>query len=249
MGLGLRPLRPPIHSPRPLSQKSKLFFPDARALQAALVDAPEQGAHEMQIQNGWGHFIAFCKCAARCDALDCNSEVGQYIRQILLEGAMHSSPAFDEKQAEDFDSHPSWGSPSPRIDAAAGLMFLAFKPTCNNADVLQEITRLGSDPVPAVRLQIADHLGVLGKTAPESFKVLLSEMAANDPSSTVVLSLLNRQIHRIAPDSPEDAERLATVIFRRTDLKGGNGQRSAVSLHFIVLGSFSCGGMPTLAKS
>jgi len=204
----------------------------ARALHTVLLNAANEGAHEMQIENGWSHLVAFCKCAARSETLDCNTERGQFIRQTLLEGAKHPSPVFNERWAADFDTHPSW-SPSPRIDAAEGLMFLAFKPTCINTDVVQEVTRLSKDPVPAVRLQIADHLGVLGKTSPETFKELLSEMAVKDPSSTVVLSLLNRQIHRRASGHPEEGGRLTSVIFGRTDLKGevaGEVRLACVSL-------------------
>jgi hypothetical protein len=132
----------------------------ARTLHCALLDAATDGAHEMPIEHGLTHFVSFCKYAAKCEALDCNTETGEFIRRILLASANHSSPVFNERWAADFDTNPSW-SPAPRLDGAQGLMFLAFKPTCVNANVIHEIVRLSKDPVPAVRLQIADYLGLL----------------------------------------------------------------------------------------
>jgi hypothetical protein len=188
----------------------------------------------MQIENGLSHFIAFCTCAARCETLDCNTETGDFIRKMLLASARHSRPVFNERSAADFDTNPVW-SPAPRIDGAEGLMFLAFKPTCVDTNVVQEIVRLSKDTVPAVRLQIADHLGMLGKTSPDVAKELLSEMAKHDPSSTVLRSLLNHQIYRLASALPHEAERLTTVIFGRTDLKGEMAMKvrlTCVSLFF-----------------
>jgi len=203
----------------PTIEEIEAIIMQARTLHAALCGGPNEGAHDLQIENGLNHLLSFCNCAARCETLDCITEIGQFIRQLLLEGARHRNPVFDERWATNFDTHPSWG-PAPRIDAAEGLMFLAFKPACINDAVVQEIVRLSKDPVPEVRLQIADHLEALGKTSAETMKALLCEMAEHDPSSTVVLSLLNHQIGPLAPENPEEVGRLVTLIFGRTDLTG-----------------------------
>ena len=43
---------------------------------------------------------------------------------------------------------------------------------------MDAIKRLSKDPVPAVRLQIADNLGALWKTCPEIVKDILSDMVS-----------------------------------------------------------------------
>lgn len=191
----------------------------ARALHTTLLNATTEGAHEMQIQNATVHLVSFCTCAARCETLDCSTDTGEFIRGILLASASHSNPIFDEHWATDFDTHTSW-IPAPRIDGAEGLMFLASKPACINTDVIQEIVRLSKDPVPAVRLQIADYLGLLEVTLPQVSNELLCAMAEHDPSSSVVLSLLNRPIYRLVSAHPDEAESLTMKIFHRSDLKG-----------------------------
>ena len=62
---------------------------------------------------------------------------------------------------------PSWGSPAVRVEAAQGLPLLARHTSCTTPEVLQAIEHLSIDPVPAVRFQIASHLNVLYRTAPE----------------------------------------------------------------------------------
>jgi hypothetical protein len=191
----------------------------ARNLQSILIQAPREEAHELQIEIGLNHLVTFCKYAAKCRTLDCNTEDGRFVVEVLMAASEHSSPVYNPKWAADFDDHATWSS-APRIDAAEGLIVLASRVDSTSPTILRQVERLSKDPVPAVRLHISDFLNHLRNTAPDETKIIIGEMAATDPSSSVVESLLVRQIYPLVHFDREEARRLATIIFNRTDLKG-----------------------------
>jgi hypothetical protein len=191
----------------------------ARQLYETLRSAPTSGAHQHQIDNAWTHLVGLCACVARCDQLDGNSEVGRFVKKVLLEGAGHQKPEPAQRWDEQFDDHASW-SPAPRIDAAEGLLFLSCKPAFIDPELLAAIRKLSTDPVPAVRLQIADHLGALANTAPLLMNTVLKGILANDPSSSVVLGAVNNQLWPMIRQRPGEVENLALTVYKRNDLKG-----------------------------
>jgi hypothetical protein len=203
----------------PMVAESEAVVRQAGILYEALQAAFSSGAHQQQIDNGWIHLVALCACVARCAELDCSTETGRLVKEILLKGARRPQPTPDNHWNEQFDDYASW-SPAPRIDAAEGLLFLACRASFVDAEMLGEIERLVVDPVPAVRLQIADHLGTLTKTAPELMKRLLTDILTKDPSSSVVFGALNHQLWPSTPAQPDAVGKLAFAVFHRNDLKG-----------------------------
>lgn len=203
----------------PTLTDSEVILRQASDLYEALRAAPSTGAHQRQINNGWTHLVSLCACVARCDGLDGSTESGRFVKAVLLEGARHSEPTPSERWDADFDDHTSW-SPAPRIDAAEGLLLLAYRPSFFDQELLAEVQRLSRDPVPAVRLQIADHLGTLRETAPEAMKQLLTQILTQDPSSSVVHGAQVHQLWRLRGVEPNEVGNLAFIVFNRTDLKG-----------------------------
>src|SRR5947207_10063500 len=98
------------------------------ALRKALESGGASGAHERQLESGWTHILSLCGCLSLCEELDPKSDLAQLSRRILLEGATHPSPASRPDGNEQFDDHTSW-SPAPRIEAAEGLLFFAYRLT------------------------------------------------------------------------------------------------------------------------
>ncbi|MGA7236262.1 MAG: hypothetical protein WBY44_11315 [Bryobacteraceae bacterium] len=107
-------------------------------------------------------------------------------RAILLEGAQDSAPEFDPKYHLTFD-RPSWGGPSPRIEAGQGLGHLVWNWGVD-FDALQALARLSSDPVPAVRFQVPNALlGLYKHDAKQQFWTLLSVMAESEATTGVMI--------------------------------------------------------------
>ncbi|MBC7292731.1 MAG: hypothetical protein H5T84_01265, partial [Thermoleophilia bacterium] len=151
----------------PTLAEATSLLPGLRALHEALGRANADGVHLKQRDYAWGILAAACARIARADGLSCREEPGTFTKAVLLEASRHQEPAHDPRYDAQFDEHPSWGSPAARIEAAEGLITLARHTDWATSDVLMAVEELSSDPVPAVRYQIAARLNALYHTAPD----------------------------------------------------------------------------------
>jgi len=167
-------------------------------------------------EDAWGSLAEVAVRIARLE-LSCQSETGRLTREILFEAADRPDPVHDPMYDAAFDEHPAWGSPASRIEAAEGLMLLARHADCMSPDLLGVIDRLGRDPVPAVRLQIASRLWLMNKTAPDRMWEMVERMSADDPSSGVLRWLVNDSLGRLAQLDTSRVIQLVQGVFRRVD--------------------------------
>jgi hypothetical protein len=207
----------------PTFAEVQTLFPTVRALHEAL-QTNDSGLHERQKLSGWTYLMAACSCLALCSEWKCDSEIGANIKSILLTGADHENPTASAEQEARFDEHTTW-SPAPRIDAAEGLLLLSNKPSCVDANLIQKITKLSADPVGAVRLRIADRLNCLKNTFPEKMLDIMTRMAEMEKSSSVLSSLLYRQVHPLIWTDHLKAGELATIADQRTDFAGDSRRK------------------------
>jgi hypothetical protein len=118
-------------------------------------------------------------------------------------------------------------------------LFFAHNLSSVDADIVETVRRLSKDPVPAVRLKIADHLGTLWKTSPDIVTEIVADMAEHDSSSCVVLSLLNRPMHGLLLwQCPEEVGKWAEIVFGRTDFGGKTARDVRSTCAFIFLELF-----------
>jgi len=184
------------------------------------------------IALGWGYLAEACERIAKCDDMRCTDETGSFVRRCLLEAAQHPEPRPDPAQDEQFDQFASWGSPSARVDAAAGLILLARQSSCVADEVLRSIDRLSRDPVPAVRFQIAIRLNVLYRTAPDLIWQILERYSREETSSSILQALVNEPLRRLSGSNLDHILDLAQAIYyRMTDkVKFKNARQACLSL-------------------
>lgn len=192
-----------------------------RSLHEALQTTEANGVHERQRDMAWGYIAAACRAAAECKEISCESDDEKFIKTVLLEAANYPSPVHRPEYNKSFDSHPSWGSPAARIDAAHGVIRLTRHATCVDTYLLETVRRLASDDVPAVRYQIAINLSSLYYTAPELMWELLEKMSQEDESRGVLQALLVGPLRSIAPHEPDPVSRFVRSIFER--VRDGEG--------------------------
>lgn len=174
----------------PLSERIEAIFPKLQALDAALKTAVVDGVHERQQDHAGGHLTEACERAARSAQLSCDSEIGSFVRTILLRASEQPFPEYHPESDEHFDESPYWGRPSARVDAAIGLMRLAGREDCADAAVLAAVERLSQDSVPAVRLHIARSLHGLYATAPELMWHIIERLCRDEPRRAVLTDLI-----------------------------------------------------------
>jgi hypothetical protein len=208
----------------PVLGEISTIFPSLQVLYEALCRADTDGVHQEQQDYAWNCLAAACARIARSDAFSCQESVGAFVKARLLETSRYTKPHYDPQFDAQFDEHPSWGSPAPRIEAAEGMIVLARIATCSTPDVLQVIERLTEDPVPSVRFQIAKNLNVLYRTSSESMWRLIELISQEDPSRGVLQGLLGGTFQQLVGAESDRIAVLTKTIFER--IKEGPGSKS-----------------------
>lgn len=201
----------------PTLEEVNMVLPALQVLRGALSRADTEGVHPKQCDCAWDYLAAACVRIARIEGLECDVEPGSFVRKVLLEASRHPKPEpiCHPDQDAQFDEHPSWESPAPRIEAAEGLVVLATHPKCVDPQVLEAIERLSSDPVPAVRFHIASYLATLYRTAPGLMWHITERMCREEPSRGVLQGLVAYSLPRIANVEPDRVAGLTKLIYDR----------------------------------
>lgn len=185
-------------------------LPHLRRLHAALATADSDGVHERQAEYAWGHLSGACASIAKMEDLRCHEDTGAFVRAVLLEASLSEVPAVDGDADRRF-VEPSWGSPAARIEAASGLTAVSRDATCDDSDVLDAVHRLASDPVPAVRFQVATRLTYrYGRDSGWTWEMI--EQMAGDRSIGVKRGLVEGPVHGLRGVDPARAAKIAIGI-------------------------------------
>jgi len=147
--------------------------------------------------------------------------------------SQHPEPEHDPAYDASFDEHPGWSSPLPRIEAAEGLMALARQRPCCDAEVLDAIERLGSDPAPQVRFQVAIRLAYLYQTAPDRLWKYLEERIEAE-TSNAVLNGLAQCLQQLAGPHSDRAVELSARLFQKIGNGPGAEHPKATCIHIFV---------------
>lgn len=196
-------------------------LPAIRKLYDALLDGDRDGAHQAQQDYAWGVLTAACSRVTRIQDFPREDSEDRFVIELLLKASNHPIPAANPEYDDQFDKIPSWGSPSPRIEAAAGLIVAARQETSVTSDVIGAIERLLADPVPAVRYQIASRLNVMYDIRRDMMWRLIQERCTSEPSRGVLQGVLGGPLNRIAGSNPDQVAFLAKIIFDR--IRDGEG--------------------------
>ena len=213
------------------------LLPSMQDLYDALSRAEEEGVHVKQKENGDAYLIEACEKIAGSDELvKCSDEIKGFTRQILLVGSTNPSPEHRPENDSYFDENPSWGIPSPRVDAAGGLVWLAHESDMADSELLKRIEELSSDSVPAVRFQIASRLNYIYYTAPELMWRIIERMSNDEQSRGVLEALLQVPLSVFAGPYADRTVQLTQVIFERVREGAGAAKiRAMCTRHFCGL--------------
>jgi hypothetical protein len=181
-----------------------------RSLERAMSERNPAGALREQAS---GVLCGAAECVLKNAELSYQSPIVGLCRGIVLAGAKDPSPKFDPKYHLRFDM-PSWGGPSPRIEAAQGLMHIVWNWGMDSA-VVAAVDILSRDEVPAVRFQIATGLlSFYRHDAKGKFWSLAEEMLNAETTTGVMIALVST-LGRIAGNEPRKVVSLLSSAIRR----------------------------------
>jgi hypothetical protein len=186
-----------------------------RELWAAIHDAEPDGADQAQVEFARGYASAAAEAITRGHDMSAEHPALSLATEILLAAAQHPVPGSTDNP--DFDDHPSWGSPAPRIEAAGGLPFVAIHAAAATEPVLSAIETLSADPSPAVRFRVAGRLHALRTSAPDLMWRIADRIAAHDGSTAVRQALVSTLPRMTLPDDVGRLETMLEAIFEGAD--------------------------------
>ena len=153
------------------------------------------------------------------------------------------TPGPTEKMiCESFDQFPSWGFPAGRVDAARGLIALAREPSRLPDGALHALQTLAGDPAAAVRLRVAEHLGVLASTQAD-LAWQFADQLAGDPSAAVRQALLG-SFAGLAADDRDRALELVVRLFREESTRAGPQEGLLTAAACLLIGCWVWQGAP-----
>lgn len=173
------------------------------------------------VESALNSIIDASETISRADELQCTSEIGEFVREIMLLASRHNIPIFRSNQNEDFNKNISWGIPAPRVSAANGLVLIARYQDCLNEEVEEAINRLSTDAVPAVRFQVARNCNALYDSAPQLMWRLIEQFSVQEQNRGVLRGLLDRPFWQLLSTETDLIIEATDTIFSR--IKEGNG--------------------------
>lgn len=181
------------------------IYPRARDLYEALL-GDNTAADELVINLSWAELA---ECVARmCPGAATLDELSAFCKEVMLSCAQHPLPEPNPEYDKDYRT-PAW-TPSPRTEAAQGLLILAsYK---RDAALLDAIRKLLNDPVPSVRFLVAHQLFLVYQHAPEFFWEVVNERLTNE-ENIVVLKALYSDLSRPSIREAQEAQAAFAAIF------------------------------------
>jgi hypothetical protein len=137
----------------------------------------------------WGHLVGACESIARHADWPSEAKRWKTVRRILLKAADDARPEASDDQEAREDHWPSWGCTAPRLDAALGLLFLAYRLGHADKPVSAALRRFSGDKSHPLRFNLARELAALARPSPELMWELIDTFIANEKRFSVLDAL------------------------------------------------------------
>ncbi|WP_180720030.1 hypothetical protein [Paraburkholderia largidicola] len=165
---------------------------------------------------------AACRVAnAHVDVIE-QRDIQDRLKRIFLFARKSTFPAFSQEHEDNFHNHASWGGPSARNRAAAGLMAISRLHNSLDPDVQIAIRDFARDPVCDVRLQIVENLYLLRSSDPDWMWAEIEYVVEHEYTRQVVNSAIQSLAKVAYLDIPR-VIRLAKRVLDRYKAQQGPG--------------------------
>lgn len=188
----------------PTIEASKLVLPQLQKAYTAIKSNTEA---DKEVMNSLWHKLAACVAILGWIANKLENSEFSFSREVLLEAAKHEEPKPNPQYDDQFDS-PGY-SPYARHEAASGLLRFAFYQP--DAEMLDAIETLASDPVPSVRMVTAMELFLVYNKATERFWHIMDNRAIQEPKR-VVQKFLYYTLTRVVAREKENEDKTTRVM-------------------------------------
>jgi hypothetical protein len=203
----------------------------------AMYDREAAGLHENLEQPVWGHISNAVERIAKSDAYVPGTAGMPSIEALLMRLRRLWASRFPEPQ-ESQGVPRVFGNWEVRVYAAESYVWLAHRFGEEHAEIVDMIEAVLADPVPLVRLQAAESLQVISRSAPERMWLLGERIVRDEPIVEILASYIGNALERFTWENAERCETLTAIALeRRSTLERDEGSgRDSLSE---VLGSLT----------
>ena len=177
--------------------------------------AGSTNADELTLRSSWGEVGSAVEKILRSDAYAPSNEGHPSLVGLLeLLRTLAGSPYPEDGGTS---SSLTWGNWDIRVYAASGLLALCTKDPQLAIHIRDDMEALLRDPVPTVRLQIAQSVNVLWDVARDQMWSLIELIAQQEKHSGVLAFFVSGPLSRLAGVEPERCERLVGRVLEVLD--------------------------------
>ena len=163
--------------------------------------------HPKMGEELWGYLVSACEgIAGYVTAWPKTDDRWMTVRRILLKASTDPLPLGDKyEETKDDEGWPSWGWPAPRLDAARGLPFLAYRIGYADQEISDTLLRLCCDESHPLRFNLADRIAVLVEPAPHLAWKLVDTFISKEKKFSV-LDALTLSLDRLWASAPNEVK-------------------------------------------
>lgn len=179
-------------------------------------DAGDAAIHAELSQANWG---------AVARAVDMIAKGGAYAPEVtghpslaaitMLVDKLAVSPYPAPQPSEGDDSFIAWGNWDVRVYAASALIHLCRRFGALDPSLIDRLEVLAFDPVPTVRLQIAQSLNTLWDVARDRMWDLVTKVGSDEQHVGVLGFFVSGPLRRLSEPMPERVEAIVSGILER----------------------------------
>lgn len=163
----------------------------------------------------WGHLVGACKNVVRHAEWPATSKRWKTVRRILLKATRDSSPKPSDNGDVREDQWPTSGWPAPRLDAAQGLPFLAYRLGRADRAITNALRKLCRDKSLPLRLSLAERLAMLEKPASAVMWELIDIFVSDEKKFSVLHAVL-LSLDRLWSQASDKVRQRLRILSQRT---------------------------------
>lgn len=191
-----------------------------------LDDIGGDAAHAEVQRASWGAVGSAVEKIADAEAYDPAASGHPPLAAIVEIGDRLAASPYPRASTDDTrDDFLAWGNWDNRVYAASVFMDLCRRYGSSDPALIGRVIALASDPVPTVRLQIAQSLNTLWDVAPSEMWSLAEHFGTDEPHSGVLGFLVAGPLRRMSEPEPGRVEAILSTILARLPAPSGDNDR------------------------
>ena len=201
------------------------IWTSARRLLALLDDTSDGMAHVEVQRAAWGAIGNAVAKVTDADSYDPDANGHPRLHELIALVDRLARSAFPEQVLDPTDeSFLAWGDWDVRVHAASALMNLCFRFGERDRSPIDRLDALAFDPVPTVRLQIAQSLNALWDVDRPKMWALAERIGREESHLGVLGFFISGPLRRISEPEPDRVEAIIEEIIKR--LPRGNDEKN-----------------------